>query len=273
MSPVRYGNAPDAAALLQRRLWGSDPVGWAQFAEPHNVPLFEAVLDAAHVQSGSRLLDVGCGTGGALQLAHDRGATVVGLDVTPGLLAIAAERLPAAELWCGDLGELPFPDADFDAVVGINAFQFAGDPKAALVEAARVTKPGGVVAAGMFAEPERSQSTAVHLAMAALSPPARDADHAPYALSAPGNLEAAMVAAGLELAGAGEVGLSWQYANAADAVRGLLSSAGATRAVEDVGEQTVRTTIEGALAPFAASDGSVSMRNVFRWVSAQRPQN
>jgi SAM-dependent methyltransferase len=270
MSPVHYGNAPAAAALLQRRLWGSDPVGWALFAEPHNLPLFEAVLDAAAVRAGSHLLDVGCGTGGALQLAHDRGATVAGIDVTPGLLAIAAERLPDAELWCADLAELPFPDADFDAVVGINAFQFAPDPRAALVEAARVTRPGGVVAVGMFAEPERSQSTAIHLAMAALSPPARDADHAPYALSAPGNLEAAMTAAGLELAGAGEVELSWQYASVADAVRGLLSSAGATRAVEDVGEQTVRETIEQALTPFTDAAGVVSMRNVFRWVSAQR---
>ena len=123
----------------------------------------------------------------------------------------------------------------------------------------------------MFAEPERSESTAVHLAMAALSPPARDADHAPYALSAPGNLETALAAAGLDLSGAGEVPLSWQYASVADAVRGLLSSAGATRAVEDVGEQAVRATIESALAPFTATDGAVTMRNVFRWVAARRP--
>jgi SAM-dependent methyltransferase len=272
MSPIHYGDAPDATALLQRRLWGSDPVGWALFAEPHNVPLFEAVLDAAHVRAGTRVLDVGCGTGGALRLARNRGSRVAGIDVTPGLLTIAGERLPDAELWCGDLSELPFPDADFDAVIGVNAFQFAGDPKAALVEAARVTKPGGVVAVGMFAEPERCESTAIHLAMAALSPPARDADHAPYALSEPGNLEAAMAAAGLSLTGAGEVALPWHYASVADAVRGLLSSAGATRAVEDVGELTVRATIEAALARFTSADGSVTMRNVFRWVSAQRPQ-
>ena len=81
-----------------------------------------------------------------------------------------------------------------------------------------------------------------------------------------------MTAARLQLAGAGEVPLSWQYATAADAVRGLLSSAGATRAVEDVGEQTVRATIEGALVPFTCADGSVTMRNIFRWVSARRPQ-
>jgi len=82
-----------------------------------------------------------------------------------------------------------------------------------------------------------------------------------------------MIAAGLELSGAGEVELSWQYANVADAVRGLLSSAGATRAVEDAGEPAVRATIEAALSPFTTPAGSVSMRNVFRWVSAQRPHH
>ena len=67
-------------------------------------------------------------------------------------------------------------------VTGVNAFQFAADPPAALAGAARVVRPGGLVAIGTFAAPERAESTAVHLAMAALSPPRRQADHAPYAL-------------------------------------------------------------------------------------------
>ena len=85
---------------------------------------------------------------------------------------------------------LPFGDAAFDAVTGVNAFQFAGDPRRALREAARVTRPGGRVVASLFAAPERSQGTVAHEAMTALIPPERAGDHAPYALSAPGNLEA-----------------------------------------------------------------------------------
>ena len=58
-----------AAAEVQRRLWGTDPRAWADLAEAHNRPLFEAVLDAAHVTGGTRLLDVGCGSGLTLVLA------------------------------------------------------------------------------------------------------------------------------------------------------------------------------------------------------------
>jgi len=48
-----------AAAEVQRRLWGTNPRAWADLAESHNRPLFEAVLDAAAVGPGTAVLDVG----------------------------------------------------------------------------------------------------------------------------------------------------------------------------------------------------------------------
>src|SRR4051794_17819963 len=153
-------NNINATAQVQRRLWGTDPRAWAELAEAHNRPLFEAVLDAAGVTAGTRLLDVGCGSGLALQLAHERGAIVSGIDISPGLLGIARERLLDADLREGDMETLPFADEAFDAVVGINAFQFAGDPVGALREAKRVTS--GPVVVSLFAAPERSQGTALH---------------------------------------------------------------------------------------------------------------
>src|SRR5580692_9799945 len=207
-----------AAAEVQRRLWGTDPQAWADLAESHNQPLFEAVLDAAGVGRGTRVLDVGCGSGLALTLAAQRGAVPSGLDVSPGLLGIARDRLPGADLREGDMEFLPFGDAAFDAVLGVNAFQFAGDPRQALREAARVARPDGRVVASLFAAPERSQGTVIHEAMSALIPPEQAADHAPYALSAPGNLEAALADAGLRVADNGEVVCDWRYACMQDAV-------------------------------------------------------
>jgi SAM-dependent methyltransferase len=258
------------AAAVQRRLWGTDPQAWAELAEAHNRPLFEAVLDAAGVTAGTRVLDVGCGSGLTLVLAAERGAEPSGIDISPGLLAVARERLPDADLREGDMETLPFADAAFDAVLGVNAFQFAGDPERALREAARVTRPGGPVVASQFAAPERSQGTVVHEAMSALVPPANAADHAPYALSAPGNLESALAAAGLEVVDAGEVVCVWRYATIDEAVRALLCSAGGARAREAAGEGRVRAVLAEALRPFEDQRGAVAMVNTFRWVAACR---
>jgi SAM-dependent methyltransferase len=260
-----------AAAAVQRRLWGTDPRAWAELAESHNRPLFEAVLDAARVGPGTALLDVGCGSGLTLLLAAERGAVVSGLDVSPGLLGVARERLPSADLRDGDMEALPFADASFDAVTGVNAFQFAGDPGRALREAARVTRPGGRVVASLFAAPERSQGTAAHEAMSALIPPDQAGDHAPYALSLPGNLESALTAAGLGVTGTGEVVCRWRYASLEQAVRALLCSAGGARAVEAAGAPAVRAALAPVLVRFQAPHtGEVTMANTFRWVAAKR---
>jgi SAM-dependent methyltransferase len=268
------GGAPavSAAAEVQRRLWGTDPRAWADLAEAHNTPLFEAVLDAAGVGSGTRLLDVGCGSGLTLALAEQRGAIPSGLDVSPGLLQIARDRLPDADLREGDMESLPFGDAAFDAVTGVNAFQFAGDPRRALREAARVTRPGGRVVASLFAAPERSQGTVAHEAMSALIPAEHAQDHAPYALSAPGNLESALADAGLRTAAAGEVVCPWRYDSMDQAVRALLCSAGGARAREAAGEQAVRHALRRALRPFQdPRTGAVTLDNTFRWVAAGKP--
>jgi SAM-dependent methyltransferase len=260
-----------AAAEVQRRLWGTDPRAWAELAESHNRPLFEAVLEAAAVGPGMAVLDVGCGSGLTLVLAAERGAVASGVDISPGLLAIARDRLPRADLREADMESLPFGDAAFDAVTGVNAFQFAGDPRRALREAARVTRPGGRVVASLFAAPERSQGTLAHEAMTALIPPERAADHAPYALSAPGNLEASLVSAGLTLDASGEVVCSWRYASMDEAIRALLCSAGGARAAEAAGPDAVRSALRPALAQFQnPQTGTVTLDNTFRWVAAHR---
>jgi SAM-dependent methyltransferase len=260
-----------AAAEVQRRLWGTDPQAWAELAEAHNTPLFAAVLDAAGVGPATRVLDVGCGSGLTLVLARQRGAVTTGLDISPGLLRIARGRLPDADLRDGDMESLPFADAAFDAVTGVNAFQFAGDPRRALGEAARVTRPGGQVVASLFAAPERSQGTVAHEAMSALIPAAQAGEHAPYALSAPGHLEAALADAGLPPVADGEVVCSWRYASMDDAVRGLLCSAGGARASQAAGEDAVRDVLRRALIQFQnPQTGVVTMTNTFRWVAGRK---
>src|SRR5436305_4803923 len=116
--------------------WGRRPRDWAELAEPSNHPLFAQVLDRLGVGPHTRLLDIGCGSGYAAQMASERGASVTGIDITPELIEIARERLPGANFIVGAMDDLPFENQSFDAAVGFNSFQFAAQPTQAVREAA-----------------------------------------------------------------------------------------------------------------------------------------
>lgn len=253
-------------------MWGRRPRDWAELAEPSNRPLFAAVLERLGVGDGTRLLDIGCGSGYAAVLATERGARVTGLDATPELLEIARERLPAGSFVTGEMDALPFQDASFDAAVAFNSLQFADDPVTATREAARVVVPGSLVAATTFAEPERNESTALHLALEPLRSAGPSAGgHLPCGLSEPGGLERLLGGAGLEPAGSGEVPLVWAHPDVESAVRAVLASGGGAMAIEAAGEAAARAALTEAVAPFVRDGGRVEMHNVFRYAIGQRP--
>ena len=168
-------------------------------------PLYDAVLERIGVGHGTELLDAGCGSGLAAQLAARRGAIVTGLDATPELLAIARRRVPNGEFLEGDLESLPFADGAFDAVVGFNSFQYAATPQTALAEAKRVVRQGAPVVIATWAVPERCEAAVYLAALKPLMPPAPEGAPGPFALSAPGALEELATAAGLTPGDADEV--------------------------------------------------------------------
>jgi hypothetical protein len=91
------------------------------------------------------------------------------------------------------------------------------------------------------------------------------------AMAAARGLEAGLAAAGRRVEASGEVVCVWRYDSVAGACRGLLSSAGGTRAAQDAGREAACAAIEKAVAPFTdPATGVISMRNVFRWVSAAK---
>ena len=111
-------------------------------------PLF---LDWLEVPSGSRWLDVGCGTGALSQAILDRcsPAQVRGVDPSPAFAAHASERIvdPRARFVVGDAMQLPFETAEFDATVSGLVLNFVPDPWDATVEMRRVSRPSGTIGA------------------------------------------------------------------------------------------------------------------------------
>jgi SAM-dependent methyltransferase len=97
--------------------------------------------------AGSRLLDVGCGTGHHLARYRRLGFAVVGVDGSAEMLALARVANPGVPLQRADLQKLPFPDAAFDVVLSIEVLRYLPDPAPALREMARVLRPGGVLVA------------------------------------------------------------------------------------------------------------------------------
>jgi SAM-dependent methyltransferase len=277
---------PPEVLAEQRSLWSSAPRDWAELAEPENVPLYERMLTAAGVGPARAsdvspaadrtdvvdLLDVGCGAGLLLQMAADRGARVAGIDICAELLEIARERTVDADLHVGDLAQLPFADASFDVVTGANAFQFGPDPGDGLAEAARVLRPGGRLVAAVFAEPERNEGTALHLAMKQLVErvAGREDGYAPYSLSTADGLAQAVTRAGLNVRETIEVPVAWRYADRDTTLRALLCSAGGARAARVAGHDQVVAALTDAMQQFTGPDGAVTMHNLFRYVVAER---
>jgi ubiquinone/menaquinone biosynthesis C-methylase UbiE len=112
------------------------------------------IVDIAGIADGQRVLDVACGTGVATRAAADRvGVTgsVVGVDLNPAMLEVAAATRSDIEWRQGDAQQLPFGDSEFDAVLCQSALFFFPDVDAAVAEMARVARPGGAVAVQTYA--------------------------------------------------------------------------------------------------------------------------
>jgi ArsR family transcriptional regulator len=110
----------------------------------------QALLDALPPRMEA-LLDIGTGTGRLLELAAPKAEHLLGVDMSRDMLALARARLAEAGLADraavrqADMYRLPFADASFDAVALQMVLHYAEDPAAALAEAARVLRPGGVL--------------------------------------------------------------------------------------------------------------------------------
>lgn len=238
------------------------------------LPLFGAALDAARVTEGTRLLDAGCGAGLLALLASFRGAQVAALDASPGLLAIARQRLPEADVREGDLEDLPFADASFDAVVAVNSVFYAADMATAMRELVRVARRGGRVVVTAWGPPEKCEFLrAVMPAPGPLmpSPPPGATPPHPGALAEPGALAGLLQTAGFRVVEEGEVACPFVFPSTDASWRGKSSAGVNQAAISHSGEAAVRAVYANADRAHMRPDGSVRYNNVFLWAAGERP--
>ncbi|MGD7707580.1 class I SAM-dependent methyltransferase [Microlunatus sp. Y2014] len=120
------------------KYWADGARGWVEHEAIFDrafAPLTAEILDTAAMSASQRVLDVGCGTGTLLHAGVAAGATMVGVDIAPGMAEAARRRVPeatvvVADAQSADLRELAPGDA-FDLVVSRFGVMFFADPVAA----------------------------------------------------------------------------------------------------------------------------------------------
>ncbi|TQF68231.1 class I SAM-dependent methyltransferase [Rhodococcus spelaei] len=110
------------------------------------------LVDAVGVSPGGRVCDVGCGPGGLTRelVARVGAANVAAIDPAPQFVAACRERNPGADIQEGVAEQLPWASGEFDAALSCLVLGFMSDPDLGVREMARVTRPGGAVAACMW---------------------------------------------------------------------------------------------------------------------------
>lgn len=239
--------------------WSAVADDWGRYWGAFARPAWEPLLRTARIGRGTRVLDVGCGTGELLEHLQDEGALASGVDPAPRMVELARARAVGADVRLGDFERLPFGDDTFDALLAVNAFQFAADHDDALAEAARVLAPGGVVGLAGWAERGRNDLDAINAALAAADgeePP----EDGPLRLA--GGLAEVLRGAGWDVLDGGVVPVGWTARDDTDLVRGILFG-------EDESTITdLAPVVVDAAAPFRRPDGSYQLVNAFRWAVA-----
>lgn len=132
-----------------RENWNAGAAGWVEneaIFDAVFAPVTAAVLDAAEMGPGHRMLDVGCGSGTLLAAGTGAGASAVGVDISEVMAEAARRRVPEADVIVADAQVTDLleavPGKRFDRVVSRFGVMFFDDPVAAFANIRRACEPG-----------------------------------------------------------------------------------------------------------------------------------
>ena len=250
--------------------WGHAADDWAYLYEHYAVAVIMAIFERVHVGPGTSVLDVACGAGMAIRLAESTGATTAGIDAAESLLEIAQDRSPQSDLRLGSMFELPWHDGSFDIVMSINGIW--GGCEAALVEASRVLRPGGMIGISFWGAGPPNDLRGCFKAFARHAPEEHFTSMKKLNdIAAPGVAEAMLEGAGFEVVERGTRVSTIEWPDAQVAWRALSSTGPAVPALRHTDPRILEAAVLEAVAPCRDRRGAYRFRNDHHFVIARQP--
>jgi SAM-dependent methyltransferase len=148
---------PDAFNRFEAAAWEQRPEGYHRFFAPITTRVIEALLDAAEVDRGTRVLDAATGPGYVAAACAVRGADVLGVDVAAEMVSLARRLRPEIKFQLADAEQLPYADGSFDAAVANFLIPHVGRPEHIAAELARVLRADGKLALSTWDVPGRAR--------------------------------------------------------------------------------------------------------------------
>src|SRR5215470_6346711 len=152
-------SAEDAERLrrFERERHDSLAATYHDFFTPITALAIQPLLDAAGAGTGSNLIDIATGPGSVAATASRLGATCIGVDLSPEMIALAQASHPDIDFRVAEVEHLPFADGSCDAIVcnfGLGHFPL---PEAAVAECRRTLKAGGSMAFSGWDQPNKQR--------------------------------------------------------------------------------------------------------------------
>ena len=259
---IETSKDPQGFVAFEHEGWENVSRGYQQHFAALTSQSVQALLDAAQVREGMRVVDVCCGPGMISAAASTRGAKAIGIDFSAAAVRLARSNVDDAEFREGDAQALPFDDDSVDAVLCGFGIIHLPDPERALAEMYRVLRPRGRVALSVWEAPVAGNGFG--LIYGSIKQHANldvDLPHGPdfFQFSDPDKLAAALLETGFSNPSVTSVAQTWEF----DAASGLVDAVmqGAVRAPAliaaqsaDIQRTIVDAIIDGA-ETYRAADG------------------
>ena len=266
--------SPEQFKAAMRQAWDRSAGGWnSQHSHIHDwlAEATRALLDAAHISPGMRVLDIAAGAGDqSLEIARRVGPKgyVLATDISETILQFAKDNAQRAgllnvETRLADAEALNTADARLDAAVCRLGLMFCPNPLLALQQAYRAVKPGGHVSVLVFSEPQHNPCIGILMstALSHANEPPRD----PFqpggllSLGKPGLLDALFRTTGFTAVSATRVSAPFRLPSVADYLAFVRSSASPIMQIlgglDPVAQDAAWADIGGKLSAFQSPTG------------------